>query len=104
MTPNMTRRTSSWIASALFAGVLTIAGCGGGQTQAMPAQSLTLATPAPRPDAHVVAVRDQAVFTVFDTTTGTTPRLMADLEKLYGRRITTRTWKMVHRIAAAFAA
>lgn len=53
--------------------------------------------------AEVVAAQDQAVFSVIDTTTTKTPDLMLRLERAYGKEITTRTWKTVHRIAAAFA-
>jgi len=49
--------------------------------------------------AEVVATRDQAVFSVIDTTRSKTPDLMARLERAYGPEITTRTWRTVHRIA-----
>ena len=55
------------------------------------------------PGWEVLAIRDQAVFSVIDTSAAKTPALMADLEKTYGKRITTRTWKTVHRIRTAFA-
>lgn len=56
----------------------------------------------PEPGATVVAVRSQAVFTVIDTTRAGTPRLMRDLERSFGRAITMRTWRTVHRILDAF--
>lgn len=52
--------------------------------------------------ADILAVRSQVVFSVVDTTTSGTPDLMARIEEAYGREITTRTWKTVHRIAKAF--
>ena len=55
------------------------------------------------PGASIVGVRDKAVFSVIDTTTSGTPDLMVRLEKAYGKEISTRTWKTVHRIVAAFA-
>jgi uncharacterized protein (DUF1697 family) len=58
--------------------------------------------PAVGPGAEVVDVRDQAVFSIVDTTASKTPDLMATLERAYGKEISTRTWKTVHRIAKAF--
>lgn len=55
------------------------------------------------PAAEVLAVRDGAVFTVFDMTSAQTPAAMRALEKVYGTEVTTRTWRAVRRIAAAFA-
>ena len=55
------------------------------------------------PGASIVTVRDKAVFSVIDTTAAKTPDLMSRLEKAYGKEISTRTWKTVHRIVAAFA-
>jgi uncharacterized protein (DUF1697 family) len=52
--------------------------------------------------AVVVAVRDRAVFSVIDMTRSKTPNLMARLERTYGKEITTRTWRTVHRISRAF--
>jgi len=59
--------------------------------------------PDPTPTAEVVAVRNQAVFSVVDPEGSTTSAFMAALERTYGRQITTRTWKTVHRIRVAFA-
>lgn len=50
----------------------------------------------------LVAVRDREVLTAVDTTGPGTPIVMARLEQAYGTEITTRTWRTVHRIAAAF--
>lgn len=54
------------------------------------------------PGARIVAVQGQTVFSVIDTTSSKTPDLMAKLERAYGKEITTRTWKTVHRIVKAF--
>lgn len=51
----------------------------------------------------VLAVRARAVFSVIDSTTPAPgAELMARIEATYGRESTTRTWRTVHRIAAAF--
>jgi uncharacterized protein (DUF1697 family) len=42
--------------------------------------------------------RRKEVCTVIDTTVTDGPRFMRDLEKTYGKSITTRTWKTVDRI------
>ena len=55
-------------------------------------------------DARVVAVRNQAVFTVIDTTGNGTPAVMRELERLCGPQITMRTWRTVHRIDTALRA
>ncbi len=68
--------------------------------RARPAASIRLRD---EPGARVVAVRNQAVFTVIDTTTGTTPALMRELERVCGREITMRTWRTVHRILDAMS-
>jgi len=60
--------------------------------------------PTPGEGARIVAVRDQAVFSVVDSTRSKTPDLMNVLERAYGKDVTTRTWKTVGRIAAALAA
>ncbi len=51
---------------------------------------------------RVLAVQRQCVFFLVDASRQKTPDVMAQLEKVYGSRITTRTWKTVHRIARAF--
>jgi len=38
------------------------------------------------------------VYSVIDTVNSKTPKIMAELEKKYGKEITTRTWKTVGRI------
>ncbi len=62
----------------------------------------TDAAPDTGPGSSIVAVRQGEVFSVIDTTQAKTPDLMARLEQAYGKQITTRTWRTVHRIAAAF--
>ncbi len=42
-----------------------------------------------------------AVFSVIDLSGDKTPDLMSWLEKQFGKEITTRTWKTVHRIVSA---
>jgi uncharacterized protein (DUF1697 family) len=61
-------------------------------------------TPTPQvgPGAEVLEVRGQEVFSVVDTGASKTPDLMAVVERTYGKEVTTRTWKTVGRIAAAF--
>ncbi len=46
----------------------------------------------------VLGMIDQAVFTAIDLSGTKTPDVMAWLEKQFGKEITTRTWKTVHRI------
>lgn len=46
---------------------------------------------------EVVGISDAELFSVTDTTTGTTD-VMAWLEGTYGQRLTSRTWLTVHRI------
>jgi uncharacterized protein (DUF1697 family) len=64
----------------------------------------TTVPPPPTATAEVVAVRSQAVFSVVDPEGSSTSAFMAALERTYGTDITTRTWRTVHRIRAAFAA
>ena len=46
----------------------------------------------------LTAIYDRAICSIMDTTTGRTPDLMLWLEKQFGKEITTRTWRTVHRI------
>ena len=46
----------------------------------------------------LLAMSDRAVFSVIDISAEKTPDMMTWLEKQYGKDITTRTWKTVHRI------
>lgn len=54
--------------------------------------------------AEIVAVQDGVIFSVIDSTAAKTPDLMRKIEQAYGKDITTRTWKTVHRIDKAFDA
>ncbi|UDY37558.1 DUF1697 domain-containing protein [Dermatobacter hominis] len=51
---------------------------------------------------EVLAVERQAVFFLVDASRSRTPEVMALMERTFGTGITTRTWRTVHRIAAAF--
>jgi uncharacterized protein (DUF1697 family) len=51
---------------------------------------------------RIIAVRRQAVFSVVDSSRSSTPAVMTELERTFGKEITTRTWRTVHRIARAF--
>ena len=46
----------------------------------------------------VTKIKGQEVFSVIDLSGATTPDTMLWLEKQFGKEITTRTWKTVHRI------
>ncbi|MGE3620736.1 MAG: DUF1697 domain-containing protein [Acidimicrobiia bacterium] len=50
-------------------------------------------------DYTVVAADPGTVFSVVDLTRSRTPDLMRWLERTFGKQITTRTWKTVHRLA-----
>ncbi|HEX6196635.1 MAG TPA: DUF1697 domain-containing protein [Jiangellaceae bacterium] len=56
---------------------------------------------APGSGARIVGTDDarSAIYIVTDTTSTSTPDVMALLEKTFGKAITTRTWKTVQRIA-----
>lgn len=56
----------------------------------------------PDSDYSIVATPDRAVCSVVDPT-GRTPDLMTWLERQFGKEITTRTWKTVHRLARRLA-
>ena len=49
-------------------------------------------------DYTIVAAEERVICSVVDLTGSRTPDLMRWLEKLFGKEITTRTWKTVHRI------
>lgn len=46
----------------------------------------------------VVAEYDQELCAIIDTTQAKTPDYMLKAEKIYGKQITTRTWKTIERI------
>lgn len=50
---------------------------------------------------RIVGASDRVIFSVINTTTGQTPDLMSWLDRTFGREISSRTWKTVHRILAA---
>lgn len=58
----------------------------------------------PKGGYEVVAITDRAICTAIDTTGHNTPEAMRWLEKTFGKEITMRTWKTVHRIAKRMAA
>jgi len=47
---------------------------------------------------EILAVYDRVVAATLDQTQGKTPRMMAWLEREFGKDITTRTWKTVNRL------
>lgn len=51
---------------------------------------------------EVLALRNQCVFFVVDTTRSKTPDVMSLMERTFGKKITTRTWQTVHRTLRAF--
>jgi uncharacterized protein (DUF1697 family) len=46
----------------------------------------------------IVSIDDRVICSVVDLTGSATPDLMRWLEKTFGKELTTRTWKTVHRI------
>lgn len=46
----------------------------------------------------IIGVRDKFIVSVLDITTSNTPKGMEDLEKLFGKNITTRNWKTIQRL------
>jgi uncharacterized protein (DUF1697 family) len=69
-----------------------------------PEQMFDLPYAAAAGDYAVVAYYDRAICSVIDLTGSRTPDLMRWLESQFGKEITTRTWKTVHRIARKLAA
>jgi uncharacterized protein (DUF1697 family) len=63
-----------------------------------PGQELDLPHSAPGGDYAIVAIEDRVVCSTIDLSGARTPDLMRWLEKTFGKQITTRTWKTVHRI------
>ena len=93
---------------ALLAGLDVFDGFDDGPTQRCNVTFLKRPAPAStirlgNEGAQVVAVQNQAVFTVIDTTRDGTPAVMRELEQVCGPQITTRTWRTVHRIHDALA-
>lgn len=52
----------------------------------------------------IVATYNREICSIVDTTAAKTPDFMAKAEKMYGKQITTRTWKTVERIIKALEA
>jgi uncharacterized protein (DUF1697 family) len=50
----------------------------------------------------IVAILDTVIFSVVDLSSTRTPALMQDLEKEFGKEITTRSWATVLKIASRF--
>ena len=46
----------------------------------------------------IIGVRDKFIVCVLDITTNNTPKGMEDLEKLFGKNITTRNWNTIVKI------
>jgi uncharacterized protein (DUF1697 family) len=44
--------------------------------------------------------KPREIFNILNVDTGTTPDFMQDIEKKFGKEVTTRTWKTIMRIAA----
>lgn len=65
-----------------------------------PADSAPLPEPPPGDVYRLVGLVERTLCTVTDTTATRSPDVMAWLEKHYGRRISSRTWKTVQRILA----
>lgn len=63
-----------------------------------PAEKLDLPHTPPAGDYTVVAIVDRVACSTVDLSGARTPDLMRWLERTFGKQITTRTWKTVHRI------
>ncbi len=50
----------------------------------------------------IIAILDTVVFSVIDLSSTRTPAMMNDLEKEFGKNITTRSWATVLKIASRF--
>ncbi|MDP3392542.1 DUF1697 domain-containing protein [Sediminibacterium sp.] len=46
----------------------------------------------------IIGVKDKIIASVLDITTTNTPKGMEDLEKLFGKNITTRNWNTIQKI------
>jgi uncharacterized protein (DUF1697 family) len=53
---------------------------------------------------EVLSLQRRAVFFVADASRSRVPEIMALMERTFGKEVTTRTWRTVQRIAAAFDA
>jgi len=46
----------------------------------------------------IISVKNKIIISVLDITTSNTPKGMEDLEKLFGKNITTRNWNTIQKI------
>jgi uncharacterized protein (DUF1697 family) len=67
-----------------------------------PEQSGPPPWPSDRPY-RIIAAFDREIYTVTDTTAAKAPDVMAQLEKWYGKDITSRIWKTVERMLKTMA-
>lgn len=56
------------------------------------------AEPPSEPNCPFLPGTEREIFTITDTTTGRAPNVMALVERLYGKELTSRTWLTVGRI------
>jgi len=47
---------------------------------------------------RIIGVKGKIIVSVLDITTTNTPKGMEDLEKLFGKNITTRNWNTIQKI------
>ncbi|MDO9157115.1 MAG: hypothetical protein Q7U17_09590, partial [Sediminibacterium sp.] len=46
----------------------------------------------------IIGTKNHIIISVLDITTSNTPKGMEDLEKLFGKNITTRNWNTIQKI------
>lgn len=49
---------------------------------------------------QIISIKNKTIFSVLDLTTSNTPKGMEDLEKLFGKNITTRNWNTIKKIVS----
>lgn len=47
---------------------------------------------------QIISIRDKTILSALDLSVTSTPKGMDDLEKLFGKNITTRNWNTIRRI------
>ncbi len=47
---------------------------------------------------QILAIADRTIITVLDLSIANTPKAMGGLEKIYGKKMTTRNWNTIMRI------
>lgn len=47
---------------------------------------------------QIISIKNKTILSVLDLTTSNTPKGMEDLEKLFGKNITTRNWNTIKKI------